>query len=136
MSLKLFRDLYAQRAVSVILGIALAGSLLLSACGGASPTSSGMPQQSSGAPTIAKLPPSGKAPVFKAAQMSGAKSVNRIGITATSTPGTTTVQLQLPANVDAKSLAVTLNGKDVSSRFSTASCADGECMKATLSTSD
>ena len=136
MSLKFFRDPYAQRAVSVITGIALAGSLLLSACGGGSPSSSGMPQQPSGASTLAKLPPSGKAPVFKAAQMSAAKTANRIGITATSTPGTTTVQLLLPANVDAKSLAVTLNGKDVSSRFSAASCAEGECMKGTLSASD
>jgi hypothetical protein len=136
MSLKFFRDTRAQRAVSLITGIALAGSLLLSACGGGSSTSSGMPQQSSGVSSISKLPPSGKAPVFKAAQMSGPKTVNSIGITATSTPGTSSVQLQLPANANTESLAVTLNGKDISSRFSTASCAAGACMQATVSASD
>jgi len=136
MSLKFFRDTRAQRAVSVITGIALAGSLLLSACGGGSSTSSGMPQPSAGVSSVSNLPASGKAPVFKAAQMSGAKTGNNIGITATSTPGTSTVQLQLPANANTQSLAVTLNGKDISSRFSTASCAAGTCMQATVSVND
>ena len=136
MSLKFFRDTRAQRAVSVFTGIALAGSLLLSACGDGSSSSSGTSQQSSGVSSVSKLPASGKTPVFKAAQMSGAKSVNTIGITATSTPGTSTVQLQLPANVNAESLAVTLNGKDISSRFSTASCGASTCMQATVGASD
>jgi hypothetical protein len=136
MSLKFFRDTRAQRAVSVFTGIALAGSLLLSACGDGSSSSSGTSQQSSGVSSVSKLPASGKTPVFKAAQMSGAKSVNTIGITATSTPGTSTVQLQLPANANAESLAVTLNGKDISSRFSTASCGAGTCMQATVGASD
>ena len=82
------------------------------------------------------LPASGKAPVFKAARMSGAKTVNNIGITATSAPGTSTVQLQLPANANTQSLAVTLNGKDISSRFSSASCAAGTCMQATVGAND
>jgi hypothetical protein len=136
MSLKFFRDTRAQRAVSVLTGIALAGSLLLSACGDGSSSSSGTSQQSSGVSSVSKLPASGKTPVFKAAQMSGAKSVNTIGITATSTPGTSTVQLQLPANANAESLAVTLNGKDISSRFSTATCAASACMQATVGASD
>jgi len=136
MSLKFFRDTRAQRAVSVITGIALAGSLLLSACGGGSSTSSGMPQQAAGVSSVSMLPASGKAPVFKAARMSGAKTVNNIGITATSAPGTSTVQLQLPANANTQSLAVTLNGKDISSRFSSASCAAGTCMQATVGAND
>jgi hypothetical protein len=135
MSLKFFRNPHAQRAVSVLTGIAFAGSLLLSACGGGA-TSSGMPQQSSAVSSVTKLPASGKAPMFKAAQVTGTKTSNRIAVTATSAPGTSTVQLQLPADADAESLAVTLNGKDISGLFMASACTDGECMKATVSASD
>jgi hypothetical protein len=135
MSLKFCRNPHAQRAVSVLTGIAFAGSLLLSACSGGA-TSSGMPQQSSAVSSVTKLPASGKAPVFKTALLSGAKTSNRIAVTASSAPGTGTVQLQLPADADAESLAVTLNGKDISGRFMTSDCADGECMKATVSAGD
>jgi hypothetical protein len=96
MSLIFFRNPHAQRAVSVVTGIAFAGSLLLSACGGGA-TSSGMPQQSSAVSSVTKLPASGKAHVFKSPQLSGAKTSNRIAVTASSAPGTGTVQLQLPA---------------------------------------
>jgi hypothetical protein len=135
MSLNVFRDPRAQRAVCVLTAIAFAGSLLLSACSGGA-TSSGVPQQSSAVSRVTKLPASGKAPVFKIPQPSGAKTSNRIDVTATSAPGIGTVQLQLPADADAKSLAVTLNGKDISSRFMTSDCADGECMQATVSAGD
>ena len=135
MSFKFFRNPHAQRAVSVLTGIAFAGSLLLSACGGGA-TSSGMPQQSSAVSSATKLPASGKAPMFKTPKLSGAKTSNRIAVTATSAAGTGTVQLQLPADGDAESLAVTLNGKDISGRFMTSGCADGECMKATVTATD
>lgn len=125
----------ARRVMAVIAGLTFAVTQLLSACGG-SATSPGMPTQSSAASRVSKLPPSGKAPTFKAAHLSGAKTVNSIGITASSTPGTSTVQLQLPTDADAKSLSVKLNGKDISDRFSTAACAEGVCMKATVSAND
>jgi hypothetical protein len=86
MSVKFFRNPHAQRAVSVLTGIAFAGSLLLSACGGGA-TSSDMPQQSSAVSSVTKLPASGKAPMFKTSQLSSAKTSNRIAVTATSATG-------------------------------------------------
>ena len=121
MSLKLFRVPLARRLVLLLTGAAYAGSLLLSACGG--DESSSVPKQSSSASSVHAMPLSGFKPRFKPAQISGAKTVNAIGVTATSTPGSSTVQLKLPADADPKSLAVTLNGADVSNRFSGASAA-------------
>jgi Bacterial Ig-like domain (group 3) len=135
MSLKCFRNRYTQRTVSMLTGIALAGSLLLSACGDGGDDATPAAKQNAAQSAIG-LPASGKAPTFKLAQVPGAQTANSIHITATSTPGTSTVQLQLPADADSKSLAVTLNGKDVSGRFTAGSCSEGACVSATLTARD
>src|ERR1700722_98398 len=133
MSLNLFRAPLARRIILVLTGAAYAGSLLLSACGG--DEASSVLKPSSSASSAHAMPLSGLKRRFKPMQISGAKTVNAIDITATPAPGASTVQLKMPTDADPNSLAVTLNGTDVSARFSAADCVGAQCMKANLDAS-
>jgi hypothetical protein len=50
--------------------------------------------------------------------------------------GTRTLTLTLPSGTDTGTLKIVLNGKDVTSRFSEASCGSGVCEEGTLSSAD
>lgn len=110
---------------------ALAGTLLLSACGGGDPAPSAV---SAAADTGSKaLPMSGKARVFRGPVVSPGDGANSIAISSVAADGGLTFTLKLPSGADAGSLDVVLNGRSVSSRFS--GCRSSGC-SAALGTAD
>lgn len=121
----------ARRRAAVFALSALAGTLLLSACGGGDPVPSAV---SAAADTGSRaLPMSGKPRVFNGPVVRQGDGANAIAISSGPADGGLSFTLKLPSGADAGSLDVVLNGRSVSSRFS--GCGSSGC-NATLGTAD
>lgn len=125
-----------------MLGVLLCTStLVLTACGGGDADDSGggttpNPPQTS----VATVIPPSKAPrIFHLPDTTGEIKANAVTIQSVGAPKGTqqSFQLNLPADADAKTLRVKLNGVDVTGQFSSAACRNGNgssCMQGTLGT--
>lgn len=123
----------ARRRAAVFALSALAGTLLLSACGGGDPGQSAVSNAAALAASNMAQPLSGKPRVFNGPVVSQGDGANSIAISSVATSSGLSFTLKLPSGADAKSLDVVLNGRSVSSRFS--GCGSSGC-SATLGTAD